>query len=51
VKAATIANTMADQYLRYSRNQRARLAADQARTLTSELVRSARSPPADRANR
>jgi capsular exopolysaccharide synthesis family protein len=36
-KAAAIANTMAEQYLRQSRSQRARLAADQARTLTAEL--------------
>jgi capsular exopolysaccharide synthesis family protein len=36
-KAARIANTMAEEYLRQSRLQRARLAADQARTLTAEL--------------
>jgi capsular exopolysaccharide synthesis family protein len=36
-KAAMIANTMADEYLRQSWSQRARLAADQARTLTAEL--------------
>lgn len=36
-KAAAIANTLADEYLRQSKSQRARLAADQARTLTAEL--------------
>lgn len=36
-KAALIANTLADEYLRQSRSQRARLASEQARTLTSEL--------------
>ena len=36
-KSAAIANAMADQYLRQSRKQRAKIAAEQARTLTTEL--------------
>lgn len=36
-KAAQIANTVASEYLRLSRQQRAELAADQARSLTAEL--------------
>jgi capsular exopolysaccharide synthesis family protein len=36
-KAAAIANALADEYLRQSKTQRSRLAAEQARTLTAEL--------------
>jgi capsular exopolysaccharide synthesis family protein len=36
-KAAQIANAVADEYLHVSRQQRAELAAEQARTLTAEL--------------